>query len=57
MLWRFNSVFNPQRQIADHHQPVRYQMRLPPPPKPDTSVRPRELYVLRPAPTRPAVSG
>ena len=35
MLWRFNSVFNPQRQIADHRQPVRYQMRLPPPPKPE----------------------
>ena len=29
MLWRFNSVFNPQRQLADHRRPVRYQMRLP----------------------------
>ncbi len=57
MLWRFNSVFNPQRQIADHRQPVRYQMRLPPPPKPEAPRRPRELYVLRPTPARPAVPG
>ena len=57
MLWRFNSVFNPQRQIADHRQPVRYQMRLPPPPKPDTARRPRDLYVLRPTPVRGAASG
>ena len=57
MLWRFNSVFNPEKQLADHRRPVRYQMRLPPPPKPDTSLRPRELYVLRPAPTRTAAPG
>jgi len=29
MLWKFNSVYNPARQLADHRQPVRYQMRLP----------------------------
>ena len=57
MLWRFNSVFNPQRQIADHRQPVRYQMRLPPPPAPAAPRRPRDLYVLRPAPTRSAAPG
>ena len=57
MLWRFNSVFNPQRQLTDHRQPVRYQMRLPPPPKIDASLRPRDLYVLRPGPTRTAASG
>jgi hopanoid C-3 methylase HpnR len=57
MLWRFNSVFNPQRQIADHRQPVRYQMRLPPAPKPDAARRPRDLYVLRPTPVRGAASG
>ncbi len=57
MLWRFNSVFNPERQIADHRRPVLYQMRLPPPPKPDAPRRPRELYVLRPTPARTAAPG
>jgi len=31
MLWKFNSVYNPQRQAADHDRPVKYAMR---PPKP-----------------------
>jgi hopanoid C-3 methylase len=30
MLWRFNSVFNPALQLADHARPVRYEMRTPP---------------------------
>jgi len=47
MLWRFNSVFNPQRQLADHSRPVRYEMRLPSGPRP-TEARRDELYVLRP---------
>ena len=34
MLWRFNSVFNPRRQLADHARPVAYQMRLPSTPAP-----------------------
>lgn len=29
MLWRFNSVYNPERQIADHYRPVRYELPLP----------------------------
>ena len=29
MLWRFNSVYHPARQLADHARPVRYEMRLP----------------------------
>jgi hopanoid C-3 methylase HpnR len=29
MLWKFNSVYNPQRQIADHQQEVKYEIRLP----------------------------
>jgi hopanoid C-3 methylase HpnR len=29
MLWKFNSVFNPALQLADHHRPVRYQIPLP----------------------------
>ena len=30
MLWKFNSVYNPALQLADHSQPVRYEMSLPP---------------------------
>jgi hopanoid C-3 methylase HpnR len=29
MLWKFNSVYNPRRQAADHARPTRYPMRLP----------------------------
>ena len=31
MLWRFNSVYNPALQLADHQQAVKYEMALPPP--------------------------
>jgi hypothetical protein len=45
MLWRWNSVFNSRRQVADHDRPVTYQMRIP------TAAAPKEeLYVLRPPP-------
>ena len=30
MLWKFNSVYNPKLQIADHKQPVKYEIALPP---------------------------
>jgi hopanoid C-3 methylase len=30
MLWKFNSVYNPNLQISDHHQPVKYEITLPP---------------------------
>jgi len=30
MLWKFNSVYNPALQLADHGRPVTYQMPLPP---------------------------
>jgi hopanoid C-3 methylase len=30
MLWKFNSVYNPNLQIADHRQPVKYDISLPP---------------------------
>ncbi|MBI4583563.1 MAG: hopanoid C-3 methylase HpnR [Planctomycetes bacterium] len=29
MIWKFNQVYNPRRQFADHERPVRYEMRLP----------------------------
>jgi hopanoid C-3 methylase len=30
MLWKFNSVYDPRLQLADHARPVRYEMALPP---------------------------
>lgn len=41
MLWKFNKVYNPDRQYADHQRPVRYELPLPGPP-PDNR---RQLYV------------
>jgi magnesium-protoporphyrin IX monomethyl ester (oxidative) cyclase len=49
-LWRFERVYNADRQFAEHQRAVRYAMRPPAPrPRPDT----RELYVHRPV-SRPA---
>lgn len=31
MLWKFNSVYNPGRQLADHRQSVKYEINLPKP--------------------------
>ncbi|MHC3474862.1 hopanoid C-3 methylase HpnR [Streptomyces sp. 7R007] len=42
MLWKFNDVYNPERQLADHHRPVRYELPLPQPI--DVGDR-RQLYV------------
>ncbi|MFD7919332.1 hopanoid C-3 methylase HpnR [Streptomyces sp. NPDC059740] len=42
MLWKFNRVYNPQRQLADHRRPVRYE--LPLPRRLDVGDR-RQLYV------------
>jgi magnesium-protoporphyrin IX monomethyl ester (oxidative) cyclase len=48
MLWKFNSVYNPERQFRDHHQPVTYEMR---PPR-LIAVKPTkdDLYVHAPGP-------
>jgi hopanoid C-3 methylase HpnR len=43
MLWKFNSVYDPQLQIRDHQQPVRYQMS--PPPAPKDVIDPKSIYV------------
>src|SRR5207247_259497 len=51
MLWKFNSVYHPRRQLADHAQPVKYEMRLPTTlveAKEGKKVDPRRLYVLPP---------
>jgi hopanoid C-3 methylase HpnR len=53
MLWKFNSVYNPARQLADHRRPVRYQMRHPPSGA-NGPGKSRDLYVLRPEPSRTA---
>ncbi|MEU0601012.1 hopanoid C-3 methylase HpnR [Streptomyces sp. NPDC006393] len=42
MLWKFNRVYNPRRQLADHLRPVRYE--LPLPPRVPVGDR-RELYI------------
>jgi hopanoid C-3 methylase len=48
MIWKFNSVYNTERQCGDHQQPVKYAMRppaAPGAPKP----RARDLFVHIPA--------
>ena len=31
MIWKFNSVYRPDLQLADHRQPITYEIDLPPP--------------------------
>jgi hopanoid C-3 methylase HpnR len=47
MLWKFNSVYNPTRQVADHNKPVTYHMRPPSEVKFDKA-HTHELYVHQP---------
>jgi len=53
MLWKFNSVYNPDRQFAEHAREVKYAMR---PPSMHTDTRPSadKLYIHMPKPARPA---
>ena len=46
MLWRFNSVYNPALQLADHHQHVSYEMS--PPPESRALMDSRSIYVHDP---------
>jgi hopanoid C-3 methylase HpnR len=46
MLFKFNSVYDPKLQLADHGLPVRYQISLPPAPR--ARVDPATLYVHHP---------
>ncbi|MGE0472028.1 MAG: hopanoid C-3 methylase HpnR [Nitrospirales bacterium] len=46
MLWKFNQVYNPQLQLADHRRPVNYKMSLPTADQP--SQRTDLLYIHRP---------
>jgi len=34
MIWKFNSVYRPDLQLADHSQPIKYEINLPPPSTP-----------------------
>ncbi|HET9147127.1 MAG TPA: hopanoid C-3 methylase HpnR, partial [Acetobacteraceae bacterium] len=47
MLWKFNSVFNPALQLADHARPVRYELPLPPVPV-EGARDPHALYLHAP---------
>jgi hopanoid C-3 methylase HpnR len=43
MLFKFNSVYDPRLQLADHERPIKYEIALPP--EPQTRVDPATLYV------------
>jgi len=51
MLWKFNSVYNAERQVAEHQKEVKYAMR---PPSMHTEGRPspEQLYIHMPKPGR-----
>lgn len=51
MLWKFNKVYNADRQLADHRREVRYAMSLPRP-VPQARLERKSLYIHRPEPTR-----
>jgi hopanoid C-3 methylase HpnR len=46
MLWKFDSVFDPRLQLADHARAVRYAMT--PPPRTEGRLDPKSLYVHGP---------
>jgi hopanoid C-3 methylase HpnR len=46
MLWKFNSVYNPERQLRDHRRECHYALRLPE--RGPAEVDARQLYVLEP---------
>ncbi len=48
MLWKFGSVYNPDRQYRDHFREVAYPMR-PPEARPGLRPTPAQLYVHQPA--------
>ncbi len=51
MLWKFNGVYNPTRQLGDHRRPVRYAMHIPAGGG-NGNGKSRDLYILRPEPSR-----
>jgi hypothetical protein len=53
MLWKFNSVYNPERQYQEHSREVRYQMR---PPQIHTEGRPDAKLLYIHPPNKPSHS-
>lgn len=47
ILWKFSSIYNPLRQPAAHHQPVRYEMALPPPRRDLTDAKVASIHGAR----------
>jgi hopanoid C-3 methylase HpnR len=45
MLWKFNSVYNPDLQLADHRRPVRYELT---PPRRAGQVNGKQMFILPP---------
>ncbi len=54
MLWRFNRVYNPSRQLADHNRPVRYELPLPVHSTGGSGQQPLFLHTRAPAHARQA---
>lgn len=46
MLWKFNSVYNPKLQIADHQRPAKYEMTLPSAPQEIKNLDAKQLFIL-----------
>jgi magnesium-protoporphyrin IX monomethyl ester (oxidative) cyclase len=46
MLWKFQRVYNPRRQLEDHFAAVHYEL---PEPPPETTAQREKLYVHLPA--------
>jgi hypothetical protein len=56
MIWKFNKVYNPDRQYSDHLQTVTYQ--LPPPAKhPVEAPGQKDLYIHVPSQRKSAAQG
>jgi len=47
-IWKFNSVYDPRLQLADHKMPVQYEIGLPPASAPHGKPDPQLLYVHPP---------
>ena len=48
MLWKFNQVYNPEKQYADHFREVHYALTRPPSQREIAASKPAELYVHHP---------
>jgi magnesium-protoporphyrin IX monomethyl ester (oxidative) cyclase len=57
MLFKFSSVYNAERQVRDHHQPVRYEMRRPEQHPAHRAMRDVMVHERQSAPTSRAITG